>query len=325
MHQLRTQLTAMSSLAAAAAAHAAIPMTMTPVPFAEDTASVSRNAVMLAELGLADDPPAAEAPQAAPSTGARRWEVPAVVVQGDPISSLREEDLIGPYSQPRWTASRLFATTRIFVLPEREISVEGWARATINRSSQGGGTNWGLAGQLAVGLPGRFEFSAAFEQERDAPTDASTGGGILDVSWAIADWNEIWGNPTLSFGYATLGDQSDEISPAILFGGEAAQGWHWGVNFGVNWQLSGTRDAEYELTSALAHTVLDERLSLGVESVLALTTTKGSRDDFATSFLIGPSVHWKPLPEATVNFAPLIGTTDESPSAEIYLNLGWEF
>ncbi len=41
--------------------------------------------------------------------------------------------------------------------------------------------------------------------------------------------------------------------------------------------------------------------------------------------MIGPSIQWKPVKNFTMNFAPLIGTTNESPAAQIYLNMGWEF
>jgi len=41
--------------------------------------------------------------------------------------------------------------------------------------------------------------------------------------------------------------------------------------------------------------------------------------------LLGPSIQYRPLPQMTINFAPLVGLTDDSPDAQIYLNLGWEF
>jgi hypothetical protein len=31
------------------------------------------------------------------------------------------------------------------------------------------------------------------------------------------------------------------------------------------------------------------------------------------------------MPQFTVNLAPLFGVTDESATARVYLNLGWEF
>jgi hypothetical protein len=34
---------------------------------------------------------------------------------------------------------------------------------------------------------------------------------------------------------------------------------------------------------------------------------------------------WRPVPAATVNFAPLVGVTGDSPTAQIYFNAGWEF
>src|SRR5262245_17120649 len=58
----------------------------------------------------------------------RSWELPPVTVVGESPSSLREEERIGPYGQPRWTAARRFPTTRVYVIPEGKVEVEGWAR-----------------------------------------------------------------------------------------------------------------------------------------------------------------------------------------------------
>lgn len=148
---------------------------------------------------------------------------------------------------------------------------------------------------------------------------------MFELRWALADWNEIWGNPTLYFEYITLAGRPDKIEPKLLLGGEIAEGWHWGANVVLEWELSGEREAEYAVTTAISRTIVDEKLSLGVESVLSLTDVKGSRGNFAESLVIGPSLQWKPLPAATLNFAPLIGVTGESPVAQIYFNAGWEF
>lgn len=145
------------------------------------------------------------------------------------------------------------------------------------------------------------------------------------MRWALADWGKIWGNPTLYMEYITLEERPDKIEPKLLLGDELAEGWHWGANFVFEYELSGEREAEYALTTSISRTIFDEELSLGAESVFSATDVKGNRGDFNTSFVIGPSIQWRPVPNCTINLAPLFGTTNESPLAQIYFNIGWEF
>src|SRR5438270_7655409 len=52
-------------------------------------------------------------PETAPSKSEHvgTWELPAVRVVGEKPGELREEDRIGAYEQPRWTADRRFTGT----------------------------------------------------------------------------------------------------------------------------------------------------------------------------------------------------------------------
>src|SRR4051794_15727382 len=60
----------------------------------------------------------------------RTFELPAVTVVGEKPSDLREEDRVGSYGQPRWTATRRFLGTRVYVEPEGKIEFEYWLRPT---------------------------------------------------------------------------------------------------------------------------------------------------------------------------------------------------
>ena len=253
------------------------------------------------------------------------WELPPVVVEGEAASSLREEDRIGSYNQPRWTATRRFPSTRVYVVPEGKVEVEGWARATIKRDDQGGNTEWRFLQEVEIGLPERFQLDLYLRQDYDTGDDKTLLGGQFELRWALADWGQIWGNPTLYFEYITLDRRSDKIEPKLLLGGEIAEGWHWGANFVFEYELTGQREAEYAVTTSISRTLIDQVFSLGVESVFSATDEKGARGDYNTSFVIGPSVQWKPVHNFTVNIAPLIGTTNESPAAQIYFNIGYEF
>ena len=52
------------------------------------------------------------------------YDMPPVNVYGQ--APLREDDRIGDYAQPRWTADRLFSETRVYVIPKGKVEFEYW-------------------------------------------------------------------------------------------------------------------------------------------------------------------------------------------------------
>ncbi len=254
----------------------------------------------------------------------RSWELPRVTVEAEPGSTLKEEDRVGSYAQPRWTATRRFPSTRVYVVPEGKIETELWSRQTFTRD---GGTEHRFLQELEIGLPHRFQLDLYLRQDYDTKGDDKhlLWGGQFEVRWALADWGKIWGNPTLYFEYITLEKRPDKIEPKLLLGGEIAPEWHWGANFVGEFELGGEREYEYALTTAVSKTIIDSTLSIGVESVLSLTNVAGERGHTNTSLVIGPSLQWKPIEPMTLNIAPLVGVTGHSPRAQVYINLGWEF
>ncbi|MCA9284029.1 MAG: hypothetical protein KDA22_02350 [Phycisphaerales bacterium] len=254
-------------------------------------------------------------------TRLRSWELPPVTVVGEAPPGLRENELVGSYRQPRWTASRRFPTTRVYVIPEGKVEVEAWARGTFKN----GESEWRFLQELEIGLPYRFQLDLYLRQDYSTDSGDLLWGGQFEVRWALADWGVIWGNPTLYFEYITLEGRPDKIEPKLLFGGGLGERWHWGVNLVAELELGGEEEYEYQVTSALSYTVLDSVFSVGIENILSLTDTKDNRGDFATSFVIGPSVQWRPVPPLTLNIAPLFGVTDDSPELQLWLNMGWEF
>lgn len=251
----------------------------------------------------------------------RTYEMPAVNVVGEP-APLREDELIGPYAQPRWTATRRFPTTRIYVIPEGKVELEYWYRPTFDRDGQ---VPTRMLAELEVGLPFRFQLDVYLRTDQENWDSGFEFGQQIEVRWALADWGEIWGNPTLYLEWIGLDGRPDKIEPKLLLGGELTERWHWGVNLVAELETGGDREYEYQFTGGLSYTVLDSTLSIGVENTLSLTDVQGSRGNFSTSYLIGPSLQWRPVPPMTINLAPLIGIGGGSPYAQLYLNIGWEF
>ncbi|HEV8604651.1 MAG TPA: transporter [Tepidisphaeraceae bacterium] len=258
----------------------------------------------------------------APPERLRSFELPPVTVVAEKTSDFKEEDRIGSYAQPRWTATRRFTSTRVYVVPENKVEFEYWLRPTINKD---GSTETRSLYELELGLPHRFQLDLYLRTDQDGDTGDMLLGEQIEVRWAFADWGKLPGNPTVYFEYVMLEDRPDKIEPKLLLGGQLAPRWHWGANLVAEIELGGPRSHEYQLTGALSYTLIDSKLSVGGESQLILTDIAGNRGNFTTEVLLGPSVQFRPLPQMTINFAPLVGLTDDSPDAQIYLNIGWEF
>lgn len=251
----------------------------------------------------------------------RSWELPAVKVVGDG-GGLREEELVGKYEQPRWTTTRRFTSTRVYVIPEGKVEVELWARGTWEKD---GVTKWRFLQEIEIGLPHRFQLDIYARQDYNTEDRDVLWGGQFEVRWALADWGKIWGNPTLYFEYIALDDRPDVIEPKLLLGGEICERWHWAANFVGEFEMGGEREYEYSVTGGLSYTLIDSKLSTGIETILRLTDVEGDRGNFTTSLVIGPDLQWKPVPACTVNIAPLIGVTGDSPHLQLFVNVGWEF
>jgi hypothetical protein len=261
-------------------------------------------------------------PEAPQRERLRSFELPAVTVVGEKPADLKEEEHVGSYGQPRWTATRRFTSTRVYVVPENKVEFEYWLRPTFNKD---GSTETRSLYELEFGLPHRFQLDLYLRTDAEGDRGDMLLGEQIEVRYAFADWGKLPGNPTVYLEYVMLEDRPDVFEPKLLLGGEIAPKWHWGSNLVAEIELGGARSHEYQLTGAVSYTVVDEKFSVGAEAQLFLTDVAGDRGNFETAVLVGPSFQFRPLAQMTINFLPMVGVTDESPDGRIYLNIGWEF
>src|SRR4051812_16908032 len=99
----------------------------------------------------ADNPPDAAQPVPTDDTH-HTWTMPAIEVTGK--APLIEEDRIGDYAQPRWTAHRRFSETRVYVIPRGMVDFEYWM---IPKNPKDGPTDFKSQYEVEFGLPGRFQ------------------------------------------------------------------------------------------------------------------------------------------------------------------------
>ncbi|MBI1335700.1 MAG: hypothetical protein GC164_01910 [Phycisphaera sp.] len=247
-----------------------------------------------------------------------------VIVEGqrDP-NKLNEEQLVGSYNQPVWTAKRRFSATRVYVRPEGTIEAEYWFIAKIRKH---GGSELIHQAEIELGLPYRLQLDlyGIFTQV-DGKGDVLASQAI-ELRWALADWDVIPGNPTFYVELINNEDAPEVIELKLLLGGEITTRWHWGANLVWERQLSGSQENEYELTTAVSYTLIDNTFSIGAEGKFSIGDAKGTRGHFANSenIRIGPSVQWK-SDRFHADIAPLFGVTTNSRVMDLFVVLGWEF
>jgi hypothetical protein len=236
---------------------------------------------------------------------------------------VREEDLVGEYKQPRWTARRRFTETRTYVIPKGEFEFEYWNIVEVPRKGE---HEIMQKFEAEIGLPYRLQldlYGITHQEGNKGPTKFDETD--VEVRWAFADWDKIPGNPTAYIEWKGIDSAPDHIEAKMLFGGQAMPRLHWSANLVWEHEMGGTQENSYELTGGLSYTVKDEVFSIGPEAKLAFVDNKFDRGLHKPELLLGPSFQVSPLKPMHINISALAGLTKNSPVFKSFVIVGWEF
>lgn len=255
------------------------------------------------------------------------WEMPALTVQGRAASQLREEDRIGSYGQPRWTARRRWTEVRSYVIPEGQFEFEYWL--IVKEPKHSSATRPVVVQQVyeaEIGLPYRFQLDLYQVYEKAG----SAGPNELaetkfELRYALADWGKIWANPTLYGEWVSANNDYDSAEFKLLLCDEISPRWHWAANFVWEQKLGGDRAIAREFKPAVSYSVLDEKLSIGAEAKFAWEDDATNRGHYQREILVGPGIQVRLLPQMHVDISYLLGVTEDSLASKTALIAGWEF
>lgn len=281
--------------------------------------SVSNAAAQVVNPATAQQQPSEQEPSGKLHT----WEMPPITVEGK--APLFEEDLIGDYAQPRWTAHRRFGETRVYVIPPGMVEFEYWVRPTVGKDGEP--SKFRSLYEVEFGLPGRFQLDLyAVGNKTGKEGTFAIDTQQVELRYALADWGKIWGNPTLYAEWKQVSGDFDVAEGKLLLGGHIISGWHWGSNLVWEQQVGGPKERSLEWTTGWSYSARDAKLAVGFETQLALVSEleSGTRGDSSTEFLIGPSFQFRFLPQMHLDFAPLFGVSKAAPRAKIFVVFGWE-
>jgi hypothetical protein len=231
----------------------------------------------------------------------------------------RDSEPIGPYNQPGWTTHRRFATTRAYVLPPGQVEFEAWVRATWPEDS---GPKERIQGEIGIGLPYRLQLDFYENFEDPAGGDIAWDGSQVELRWALADWDEIFWNPTLYAEWKLVAAGPDVYELKLLLSDDLGPRWRGAVNAIYEAQDSGTEETEIAVSAAVSYTVTDDKFYVGLETKINRVTEGGPDGAPDMEVLLGPSFQWRPTPRTHLDIVPLFGLTDDSPDAQIFVVFG---
>ena len=240
-------------------------------------------------------------------------------------SVLSEETPIGITNRPEWTSARRFTTTRVYIQKEPwEVGIGSWWRI---KNKRDGTVAHRLLEEIEIGLPYRLQLDLYTDIEGNQDGDFHYQSLDLELRWAVADWGKLWGNPTLyaeyKFADPTWGPDVYEFK--LLLGDQLAARWHWGVNFVWEAETGGERAEEFQVAGGVSYTVIDGRLSIGLETLYNRNTIAGERGKPAHEFNLGPSLQWRVTRNLHIDLSCLFGTNDDSTRQTGFVIVGYDF
>lgn len=245
-----------------------------------------------------------------------------IVVYGKK-NGMREEDRIGAYSQPRWTATRRFLETRVYVMPKGEFGFEYWLIPQVSKDNS---TEITQQYEFEMGLPLRFQLDLyVVSHQQGNEGEIQFDEQKFEVRWAMANWGVIPCNPTLYLEWAANSNAPSHLEGKLLLGGEFISRLHWGLNLVYEYETAGENEICREITGGLSYTLKDNLASIGAEVKSAFIDVKSDRGHYEKELTIGPSFQLHPLPRATIDLVSLFGLTDDSPEVKPMLIVGWDF
>jgi len=252
---------------------------------------------------------------------------PGISWRSDAITS--DMELVGPYMQPTWTTQRPYASTRSYVLPAGTVEIEQWVRPTWNRDDK---TEYRFLEELSIGLPSRFQLDLYerwnSEPDADNHNRAHHEGVQVELRYALADWGEIPLNPTLYIEWLERGgpqEKPNKYEAKLLLADNLTENIYFASNFILEQETGDERETELGWSNAIGTTLIERKLMGGIEMVWSGTNVHGNRTHHDISFLIGPSLQYRPTNRTFLDVVGLFGTTSESPEAQMYIIFGYQF
>src|SRR5262245_10134237 len=256
----------------------------------------------------------------ATAASAQETENPQVVVRAE------AGEIPSAYgAPPDLSHGRISTLTKSYVLSPFSFELEGGYEGDIFRH--------GLPVQLfreeiEMGLPARFTVGVQNQVEHFAG-DTFERSFTLEARYALADWNKLPLNPTISaeyrFGFSDTSEDSVEL--ALLISHDFPNLIEWAMNIFVNREFGGRESTSAGFAQSVEVPVLlpEEKLEVGLEMQYRSSGETLEPDRTVKGLVIGPTLALRPTKSVRFDLSPLFGCSDHTPALQVFAVFSFSF
>jgi hypothetical protein len=246
---------------------------------------------------------------------AQETENPQVVVQAE------AREIPSAYgAPPDLSHGRISTLTKSYVLSPFSFELEGGYEGDIFRHS--------LPAQLfrqevEMGLPARFTVGVRNQVEHFAG-DTFERSFTLEARYALANWNKVPLNPTISieyrFGLGNAVQVQDSGELALLVSHDFPNLMEWAMNIFVDREFSGRESTSAGFAQSIEAPVLlpQEKLEVGLEMQYRSGGETIEPGRTIKGLVIGPTLAWRPTKSVRFDLSPLFGCSDHTPALQVF-------
>ena len=256
----------------------------------------------------------------ATAASAQETENPQVVVRAE------AGEIPSAYgAPPDLSHGRISTLTKSYVLSPFSFELEGGYEGHIFRH--------GLPVQLfrqevEMGLPARFTVGVQNQVEHFAG-DTFDRSFTLEARYALANWNKLPLNPTISAEYRfAFGDTSQNSGElALLISHDFPNLIEWAMNIFVDREFGGKESTSAGFAQSVEVPVLlpDEKLEVGLEMQYRSGGETIEPDRTIKGLVIGPTLAWRPTKSVRFDLSPLFGCNDHTPAVQMFAVFSFSF
>src|SRR5215472_2092389 len=256
----------------------------------------------------------------AAAASAQETENPQVVVRAE------AGEIPSAYgAPPDLSHGRISTLTKSYVLSPFSFELESGYEGEIFRH--------GLPAQLfrqevEMGLPARFTVGVQNRVEHFAE-DTFERSFALEARYALANWNKLPLNPTISaeyrFGFNDPSQDSGEL--ALLISHDFPNLIEWAMNIFVDREFGGREGTSAGFAQSIEVPVLlpEEKLEVGLEMQYRSGGEAIEPDRTIKGLVIGPTLAWRPTKSVRFDLSPLFGCSDHAPALQIFTVFSFSF
>jgi hypothetical protein len=250
---------------------------------------------------------------AASAIDAQDRESRQVVVQAE------AEELPSAYgAPPDLSHGRISTLTKSYVLSPFTFELESGYEGNIFRH----GLPVHLFRQeIEMGLPARLTIGMQNQIER-FDDDTSERSFTLEARYALANWNKLPLNPTISVEYRFGLDNAvqDSSEFALLISHDFPHLIEWAMNIFVDREFEGRESINAGFAQSIEVPVLlpEEKLEVGLEMQYRSGGETIKPDRTIKGLVLGPTLAWRPTKSVRFDLSPLFGCSDHTPALQMF-------